>query len=234
MATAQPHLGVPSGYGLVRELPGGILVAEGAGGGGAGFQVMVRGVVATAAALPAAGEEAGEIWITADDRHGHAWDGSQWVDIGEIQGPPGQDGQDGQDGAPGAAATVSVGTTATGTAGSNASVTQAGTPQARILNFTIPRGAQGDPGDPASVAIGTVDTVDHDQPATVTPGTGSTAQDLILDFAIPRGAPGAGLTAAVNTDAVRPAAPPNGTLYFNQATFRVQIYLNGWTDLRNV
>ena len=56
-------------------------------------------------------------------------------------GAPGRDGNDGQ------AATVSVGTTTTGAAGSNASVSNSGTSSAAVLNFTIPRGAKGDQGD---------------------------------------------------------------------------------------
>ena len=59
-----------------------------------------------------------------------------------LQGSPGK---------PGLAATVTVGTTATGNPGTNATVTQSGTEQARVLNFTIPRGAVGEtgPGVPA-------------------------------------------------------------------------------------
>lgn len=52
-----------------------------------------------------------------------------------IQGPPGQ------------AATVSVGTTTTSAAGTNASVTVIGEPTNPTLNFTIPRGPKGDTGD---------------------------------------------------------------------------------------
>lgn len=66
----------------------------------------------------------------------------------------GADGKDGKDGAPGAdgkdgAATIQIGTVTTGTAGSQASITNVGTANAAILNFTIPRGntgAQGNPG----------------------------------------------------------------------------------------
>jgi hypothetical protein len=46
-------------------------------------------------------------------------------------------------GARGAAATVSVGTTTTGNAGTNASVTNSGTSSAAVFNFTIPRGDTG-------------------------------------------------------------------------------------------
>lgn len=56
---------------------------------------------------------------------------------GGTQGPPGP---------PGDAATVQVGTTTTGPAGTSASVTNSGTSSAAVLNFTIPQGAQGPEG----------------------------------------------------------------------------------------
>jgi hypothetical protein len=43
----------------------------------------------------------------------------------------------------GSAATVAVGTTTTGAAGSSAAVTNSGTSSAAVLNFTIPQGAAG-------------------------------------------------------------------------------------------
>lgn len=63
------------------------------------------------------------------------------------QGEPGQDGAPGAAGAPGTAATITVGTTTTGEAGTQASVTNSGTTSAAVLNFTIPKGAKGDKGD---------------------------------------------------------------------------------------
>ena len=64
-----------------------------------------------------------------------------------AKGDPGPQGEPGQDGAPGAAATITVGTTTTGEAGTEASVTNSGTTSAAVLNFTIPKGAKGDKGD---------------------------------------------------------------------------------------
>ena len=58
------------------------------------------------------------------------------------QGVPGKDGRDGQ----GIAATVEVGTTTTGEAGTPAAVVNAGDETHAVLNFTIPRGAKGDSG----------------------------------------------------------------------------------------
>lgn len=56
---------------------------------------------------------------------------STWVDYGQLQGVTGQ------------SATINVGTTTTGNAGTNASVTNSGTSSAAVFNFTIPRGANG-------------------------------------------------------------------------------------------
>ena len=58
-------------------------------------------------------------------------------------GTPGQNGAPGQDGAPGQAATIHVGTV---TDGDTAAVTNSGTENAAIFNFTLPRGKQGEPG----------------------------------------------------------------------------------------
>ena len=63
-----------------------------------------------------------------------------------AQGPQGDPGPAGADGEPGAAATIMVGSTTTGAAGTQASVTNSGTEYAAVLNFTIPRGAQGPQG----------------------------------------------------------------------------------------
>lgn len=62
--------------------------------------------------------------------------------------PRGEKGEDGKDGlnGEGIAATVEVGTVTTGEAGTDASVTNVGTEQRAILNFVIPRGANGEEG----------------------------------------------------------------------------------------
>ena len=60
--------------------------------------------------------------------------------------PQGNVGPTGSTGSPGTAATVAVGTTTTGAAGTNASVTNTGTANAAVFNFTIPQGVQGAPG----------------------------------------------------------------------------------------
>lgn len=64
-------------------------------------------------------------------------------DFSIPRGADGADGQDGQDGAPGAAATIAVGSTTTGAAGSSASVTNSGTSSAAVFDFVIPKGDTG-------------------------------------------------------------------------------------------
>lgn len=86
----------------------------------------------------------------------------------------------------GVIASVNVGTTTTGAAGSSASVSNSGTPLDAVLNFTIPRGDTGATGAAATIAAGTTTTTAPGTSATVTNvGTSGAA---IFDFGIPRGA----------------------------------------------
>ena len=64
-----------------------------------------------------------------------------------IKGDKGETGAQGPAGADGEAATITVGSTTTGEAGSQASVTNGGTETAAILNFVIPKGEKGDKGE---------------------------------------------------------------------------------------
>lgn len=64
----------------------------------------------------------------------------EFINIGTLQGPQGNSGL------PGNMGTVSVGTVTTGLPGSAASVINAGTASAAVLNFTIPTGAAGPQG----------------------------------------------------------------------------------------
>lgn len=92
-------------------------------------------------------------------------DGNTWENIGPLEGPAGPQGaqgpkgdtgdpgpqgpagQDGQPGPAGQAATITVGNTTTGEPGTQAQVTNTGTENAAIFNFTIPQGVQGPKGD---------------------------------------------------------------------------------------
>lgn len=59
------------------------------------------------------------------------------------KGDTGSQGPQGLTGATGSAATISIGAVTTGTAGSSATVVNAGTSSSAVLNFTIPRGDVG-------------------------------------------------------------------------------------------
>lgn len=90
----------------------------------------------------------------------YVWDSnsSSWKNVGTIQGPAGAKGD------PGDAATVTVGTTSTGEAGTQAQVTNSGSDSAAVLNFTIPKGAKGDTGAAGpGVSVGNGAPVDPGQ-----------------------------------------------------------------------
>jgi hypothetical protein len=89
----------------------------------------------------------------------------------------------------GTAATIAVGTTTTGAAGSDALVTNAGTNSAAVFDFTIPRGNTGATGTAATIAVGATTTGEAGSSASVTNvGTNSAA---VFNFDIPRGNTGA-------------------------------------------
>lgn len=89
-------------------------------------------------------------------------------------------------GADGNAATVNVGQVATLTPNSEAYVNNAGTVNAAVLNFGIPKGDKGDKGDKPTVAVGTVETIPAGQPAAIT-DTGVNG-NATFNFKLPRGA----------------------------------------------
>ena len=69
------------------------------------------------------------------------WNGSEWVVVaGSRPGPQGPQGE------PGTSATVTVGSVSTGPAGTFAEITNTGTVNNAILNFTLPGGAPGPQG----------------------------------------------------------------------------------------
>lgn len=82
----------------------------------------------------------GDAYMVDGDLYVWSSTDSAWKNVGQIQGPQGPQG------VPGAAATVTVGTTQTGDAGTDATVTNAGTTSAAVLNFVVPRGEKGDTG----------------------------------------------------------------------------------------
>ena len=69
-----------------------------------------------------------------------------WISQGQIrgpQGPQGETGATGPQGETGTAATIAIGTVTTGAPGSDATVSNSGTANAAIFDFTIPQGEQG-------------------------------------------------------------------------------------------
>ncbi len=92
----------------------------------------------------------------------------------------------------GDAATIQVGTVTTGEAGTQASVTNIGTANAAVFDFTIPKGDKGDKGEAGetnSLSIGTVTTGEAGTQASAT--ITGTAPNQILNLTIPKGDIGA-------------------------------------------
>ena len=87
-----------------------------------------------------------------------------------VQGPKGDPGP----------TTITVGTTKTGDAGTNANVTNSGTTKDVILDFLIPKGADGD-----KIAIGTTYTLDANARAKVVDKLVGNVHTI--DFYIPQG-----------------------------------------------
>lgn len=105
----------------------------------------------------------------------------------------------GPQGAPGPA-TIAVGNTTTGNPGTQAIVANSGTSENVILNFTIPRGADGyvgADGAAATVAVGSTTTGNPGTNANVTNSGSSSA--AVFDFTIPRGADGDAATVSVGS-----------------------------------
>lgn len=141
---------------------------------------------------------------TSDPYTVYMWDttnGGEWLSQGQLQGAKGDTGDTGPQGQPGQAATVQVGQVTTGEPGSNATVTNSGTANAAVLDFSIPRGAtgaQGETGATPNITVGEVTTLEPGQQATASM-TG-TAENPVLNLGIPKGDTGetgqGGLTAA--------------------------------------
>lgn len=63
------------------------------------------------------------------------------------RGPKGDPGPKGADGKDGTAATIKIGTVTTAAPGANAKVTNTGTANAAVFNFSIPKGEKGEKGN---------------------------------------------------------------------------------------
>lgn len=115
-----------------------------------GKSVTIKGTVDSASQLPQSGNTVGDGYIIDGDLY--VWDGSEWNNVGKIQGPQGEKGDKGDTGASGTAATISVGSVSSGTA---AQVTNSGSSSAAVFNFVLPKvdkGEKGDKGDPWQIS----------------------------------------------------------------------------------
>lgn len=147
------------------------------------------------------------------------------------QGAAGAAGSAGSAGSAGAAATVAVGTTTTGNAGTNAAVTNSGSTSAAVLNFTVPKGADGSPGSTgtagaaATVAVGTTTTGAAGSNAAVS--NSGTSAAAVLNFTVPQGAAGAAGTPG-STGATGPGVATGGTTGQVLAKNSSTNYDTGW------
>jgi len=142
-------------------------------------------------------------------------------------------GDTGATGATGSAGTVTIGTTTTGSAGGNASVSNSGTSSEAVLNFTLPKGASGTAGvqgsigltgatgaagDNATITIGTVTTLPENSSVTVANAGTDTA--AVLNFGLPMGQTGAqGTFRWKGAYSATYTYGPNDVAYYNGSSY---------------
>lgn len=135
---------------------------------GTSFQVLGRyDTIGDLTSAHPTGTKGDAYAVGVEETEIYIWDvdNNTWENIGPLEGPAGPQGtqgpkgepgdpgpqgpagEDGQPGPAGQAATITVGSTTTGAPGTQAQVTNTGTENAAIFNFTIPQGAQGPKGD---------------------------------------------------------------------------------------
>lgn len=60
-----------------------------------GASVTLKGAVATPSDLPMTGNTEGDLYVAQSDGNGYVWDGSAWINVGQIRGPKGDTGAQG-------------------------------------------------------------------------------------------------------------------------------------------
>lgn len=151
----------------------------------------------------------------------------QWTNLGPIQGAEGPQGAQGD---PGQAATIQVGQVATGEPGSQAAVTNSGTENAAVLNFTIPQGAVGQTGPVGAtpnLTIGTVSTLEPEEQATAS--ITGTAENPVLNLGIPQGKQGSAGQAGLTAEQVIALIYPVGAIMPSTVNVNPGTYLTGTT-----
>lgn len=170
---------------------------------------------------------------TSDPYTVYMWDttnGGEWVSQGQLQGAKGDTGDTGPQGAPGEAATVQVGQVTTGEPGSNATVTNSGTENAAVLDFSIPRGATGAKGDigaTPNISVGEVTTLEPGQQATAS--MSGTAENPVLNLGIPKGDTGEAGQGGLSAADVIALIYPVGAIMPTTSNVNPGTYLTGTT-----
>lgn len=135
--------------------------------GDPGTGITIKGKYDSLSALQAAHPKADEGDAYMAGTNLYVWNGSAWIDCGNIQGPKGDKGDAGDTGAAGAqgpqgpqgpqgvqglqglqgpagnAATITIGSVTTSAPGTAAKVTNSGTSSAVVLDFVLPKGKDG-------------------------------------------------------------------------------------------
>ena len=169
--------------------------------------LIFKVLVANSVPLPATGNTAGDGYITQNDGHIHVWDGSSWIDCGQIKGDKGDTGDTGA--VPLFVVDVGVPQAGDGSEGDLYIDTNTGdiygpkTSSGWPASSTNIRGAQGiaglngadgqtgakgdkgDQGDAATISVGSVVTAATGQQVQVS-NSGDTS-NAVFDFTIPKG-----------------------------------------------
>jgi len=81
-----------------------------------GASIVLKGAVNFYSDLPTTGNTQGDLYVVQNDGYGYVWDGSGWVNVGQIRGPKGDTGAQGPAGpAPAGTGAVVVNNGAVGT-----------------------------------------------------------------------------------------------------------------------
>ena len=118
------------------------------------LRASVAGAVIPVSALPPKGAP-GKAYLLNTDGKLYQYDSAakKWIELSAIlggggsTGPKGDPGPKGTDGKDGTDATIKIGTVTTTAPGTNAKVTNTGTANAAVFNFSIPKGEKGEKGN---------------------------------------------------------------------------------------
>lgn len=217
--------GTPSDRSFTFGIPQGVQGVPGPAGAD-GTSVAIRGTLPGVGSLPETGAQ-GDAWMISGNLW--VWTGSDWENVGAIQGPKGDpgsegaqgprgergaDGAQGVQGDPGVAGSSATITSASASglpAGSQPTVALGGTSLARTFAFGIPAGAKGADGASGTITGTSAETISYG----VTPSVilGGTPSARTMKFMIPEGAPGeAGRISTATASGLPAGSEPTITL----------------------